>query len=99
MAQETASKLLLDDGEFRARLDTTGRSADDVAPVLLERTGLTGEVERLGSVHLQANQTWLAAVLGGPGEFVVVAHVANRFDAIVALWQHRREAFLGRCAL
>jgi hypothetical protein len=99
MAQENATKLLLDDGEFRARLDTPDVVADDVATVLLERTGVTGELEPLGSVHLQADQTWLAAILGGHDEFVVVARVADRNDAIVALWQHRREAFLGRCAL
>jgi hypothetical protein len=92
-------KLLLDDGEFRARLDPCDKADDDVATVLLERIGLNGEVDKLGSVHLQADQTWLAAILGGPDEFVVVAVVADRRDAIVALWQHRREAFLGRLAL
>jgi hypothetical protein len=34
MAQENATKLLLDDGEFRARLDTPDVVADDVATVL-----------------------------------------------------------------
>jgi hypothetical protein len=92
-------KLLLVDDEFRARLDPADRSGDDVATVLLERVSLSGDVDKLGSVHLQADQTWLAAILGGPDEFVVVALVADRFDAIVALWRHRREAFLGRLAL
>ena len=92
-------KLLLVDDEFRVRLDPTDVAADDMATALLERIGLGGDVDKLGSVHLQADQTWLAAILGGPDEFVVLARVSDRFDAIVALWQHRREAFLGRLAL
>ena len=99
MAHSAISKLLLDDGEFRVRLDPKSSEAEDMATVFLERQGLADQVERVGSVHLQVDQTWLAAVSGGRDEFVVVAKVADRFDAIVALWQHRREAFLGRCAL
>jgi len=99
MATQNGLKLLLDDGEFRARLDPRDPAGDDVATVLLERIGLNGDVDMLGSVHLQANQSWLAAIRGGPDEFIVVAKVADRRDAIVALWQHRREAFLGRLAL
>lgn len=99
MAQGKSSKLLLDDGEFIVRLDPMSRVADDMATVFLERQGLSDQVDRVGSVHLQADQTWLAAVAGGRDEFVVVAKVIDRFDAIVALWQHRREAFLGRFAL
>lgn len=92
-------ELLLDDGEYRARLDTAARVGEDIAPVLLERVGVAGDVDVVGSVHLQSDQTWLAAIAGGHDEFVVLARVANRYDAIVTLWQHRREAFLGRCAL
>lgn len=92
-------KLLLVDGEYRARLDPRDAARDDVATVLLERVALDGGVDLLGSVHLQADQTWLAAILSGPDEFVVVGRVSDRYDAIVALWQHRREAFLGRLAL
>ena len=99
MAHDNTPKLLLDDGEYRVRLDPKSSEAEDMATVFLERQGLGDQTERVGSVHLQADQTWLAAVLGGRDEFVVVAKVANRFDAIVALWQHRHEAFLGRCAL
>ena len=92
-------KLLLVDGEFRARLDPRDAARDDVATVLLERVGLNGEVDKLGSVHLQADQTWLAAILSGPDEFTVVAVVGDRYEAIVKLWKHRREAFLRRLAL
>ena len=93
------SKLLLDDGEFCVRFDPKSTEADDMATVFLERQGLSDQPERVGSVHLQADQTWLAAVSGGRDEFVVIAKVSDRFDAIVALWRHRREAFLGRCSL
>ncbi len=99
MSALSENKLLLVDDEFRVRLDPTDVAADDMATALLERIGLGGDVDKLGSVHLQADQTWLAAILGGPDEFVVLARVSDRFDAIVALWQHRREAFLGRLAL
>ena len=99
MAHDSTPKLLLDDGEFRVRLDPKSLEAEDMATVFLERQGLSHQAERVGSVHLQADQTWLAAVLGGRDEFVIVAKVSNRFEAIVALWQHRHEAFLGRCAL
>jgi len=99
MAYSETSKLLLDDGEFRVRLDPQSPEADDMANVFLERQGVFDQVERVGSVHLQTDQTWLAAVRGGRDEFVSVAKVSDRVDAIVALWQHRREAFLGRCAL
>jgi hypothetical protein len=92
-------KVLLVDGEFRARLDPRDAARDDVATVLLERAGLAGGVDLLGSVHLQADQTWLAAILSGFDEFTIVARVSDRYEAIVALWQHRREAFLGRLSL
>jgi len=94
-----AKKVLLVDNEFRARLDPRDAARDDVATVLLERAGLDGGVDLLGSVHLQADQTWLSAILSGPDEFTIVARVSDRYEAIVALWQHRREAFLGRLAL
>lgn len=99
MAHDDASKALLDDAEFRVCLDPESTQAEDMAIAFLERRCLTGAAERIGSVHLQADQTWLAAMLSGRDEFIVVAKVANRLDAIVALWQHRREAFLGHCAL
>ena len=99
MAYGATSKLLLDDGEFSVRLDPKSSEAEDMATVFLERQGLSDQVDRVGSVHLQADQTWLAAVSGARDGFVIVAKVPDRFDAIVALWQHRREAFLGRCAL
>ena len=99
MAHNATSKLLLDDGEFLVRLDPKSSEAEDMATVFLERQGLSEQVERVGSVHLQADHTWLAAVAGADDGFVIVAKVSDRFDAIVALWQHRREAFLGRCAL
>lgn len=99
MTHDATSKLLLDDGEFCVRLDPKSVDAEDMATVFLERQGLSDEVERVGSVHLQADQTWLAAVSGAHDGFVIVAKVPHRFDAIVALWQHRREAFLGRYAL
>ena len=99
MAHGAISKLLLDDGEFRVRLDPNSSEAEDMATVILERQGLGNQVERVGSVHLQADQTWLAAVAASCVPFVIVAKVSDRFDAIVALWQHRREAFLGSCAL
>ncbi len=99
MRSQLSLKLLLDDGEYRARLDPAANVADDIAPVLLERIGVAGAVYPLGGVHLQSDQTWLAAISGGPGEFTVVARVVDRYDAIVTLWRHRREAFLGRCAL
>ncbi len=99
MASQKQIKLLLNDGEFRARLDPNAMTGDDVASVSLERVGLDGAVDNLGSVHLQADQTWLAAILSGPTKFMVLARVEDRFDAIVALWQHRRDAFFGRLAL
>ena len=99
MAHDATAKLLLDDGEFRVRLDPKSSEAEDMATVFLERQGLSDHVERVGSVHLQADQSWLAAVSGARDGFVVVAKVSDRYDAIVALWQHRREAFLGRFAL
>ena len=99
MAHDATMKLLLDDGEFFVRLDPKSLEAEDMATVLLERQGLNDQVERVGSVHLQADQTWLATVSGHCEKLVVVAQVFDRFHAIVALWQHRREAFLGRCAL
>lgn len=92
-------KLLLDDGEFRVRLDPTSVEADDMATVFLERQGFSDAPENIGSVHLQADQRWLVAVSGEKHDFVVVAVVPDRLDAIVSLWHHRREAFLGRCAL
>ena len=99
MAHDNTSKRLLDDGEFFVLVDPKSSQAEDMATVFLERQGLTHQADRIGSVHLQADHMWLAAVASDRDQFAVVAKVPNRFDAIVALWQHRREAFLGRCAL
>ena len=99
MAHDDSSMALLDDAEFRVCLDPESTQAEDMATAFLERRCLSGAAERIGSVHLQADQTWLATIPSARDEFIVVAKVSNRLDAIVALWQHRREAFLGHCAL
>jgi hypothetical protein len=100
---DTHVKYLLDDGEYYLRLDPTCRAAQDMATVILERRSLVSTPERIGSVELQADQTWLACVAAPeeafPSGFEIIETSANRLDAIVALWQHRRAAFLGRHAL
>lgn len=94
---------LLDDGEFYVRLDPASRRSDDIADVFLERRGLINSPERVGAVHLQSDQSWLAVVSANnpksSHQFAVVAQSGKREEAIVALWQHRRDAFLGRHAL
>jgi len=97
------AQYLLDDGEYYLRLDPESRAAQDMATVALEWRSLVSTPERIGSVELQADQTWIACVAAPenafPSGFEFIATAANRLDAIVALWQHRREAFLGRHAL
>jgi hypothetical protein len=100
MALNESRKLLLDDGLYQVRLDPSSTRADDMANVYLERETLDGSCTRIGSAHLQANQQWMAAIATAESEsFRIVGWTPDRRDAIVTLWQHRREAFLRHCAL
>jgi len=93
-------KLLLDDGVFQVCLDPDSVRADDMATVYLERQGIDGACARIGSVHLQACQDWVASIAAeGPTAFRIVSRAPDRRDAIVALWQRRHDAFLRHCAL
>ena len=100
---ESHAQYLLDDGEYYVRLDPECRAAQDMASVVLEWRSLVSTPERIGSVQLQADQSWLARVAAPeddfPSGFEIVATSESRLDAIVALWQHRHGAFLGRHAL
>ena len=100
---ETHLQVLLDDGEYFVRLDPQSRAAPDMAGVVLEWRSIVSKPERIGSVELQADQSWLARVAAPeadfPSGFEIVASAEGRLDAIVALWQHRHGAFLGRHAL
>ena len=93
-------KLLLDDGLFQVCLDPNSDQADDMAAVYLERQGVDGACTRIGSVHLQACQEWVASIAAeGPAAFRIVSRAVDRRDAIVALWQRRHDAFLRHFAL
>jgi hypothetical protein len=100
MAYDDSRTLLLNDGLYRVRLDPQSTRADDMANVYLERETVDGSCTRIGSAHLQANQQWMAAIATAETEgFRIVGWTQDRRDAIVTLWQHRREAFLRHCAL
>ena len=96
-------QVLLDDGEYFVRLDPRSSAAPEMAGVVLEWRSVVSTPERIGSAELQADQSWLARVAAPeadfPSGFEIVASAEDRLDAIVALWQHRHGAFLGRHAL
>jgi hypothetical protein len=91
--------LLLDDGTYFVQLDPERRVDEEVAVAYLGRRGIGGDTQLVGSVEMQTDGRWRASVATDPaqdsqGYRRVTSDRENRFDAIVALWQNRSEAFV-----
>lgn len=100
-------EVVLDDGMYRVVLDPGQQP--DMADGFLERRCFTGSqtpsgLSCVGSFGQDADGTWSAKIAavydaGACTDCVVVARSVERFDAIVALWHARQDAYLGYAGL
>lgn len=91
--------LLLVDGTYFVQLDPARTVGADVAVAFLGRRSISGDTVLVGSVEMQKDRRWRALVSTDPthdaqGFRSVAQDRENRYDAIVALWQARGDAFV-----
>jgi len=96
--------LLLDRGEFFVQLDSDWPGDPELAPAFLGRRQVTGRAALIGSVEIQSDGRWRASVAVDPAVNAqrfsrVASNVSDRYDAIVALWHARSQAYDGSTAL
>lgn len=95
----TRDLLLIDDTYF-VQLDPDRTVDAEIAVAYLGRRGIAGDTALVGSVEMQQDGRWRASVAIDPSRdvrgYCRVAHDReNRYDAIVALWHARADAFVG----
>jgi hypothetical protein len=96
--------LLLNSDVFFVQLDPERRVDDEMAVAFLGRRKLSGGVTLVGSVEMQRDGRWRASVAADPsrvpkGYIRVAVNRENRYDAIVAVWQARDDAYVGSVSL
>jgi hypothetical protein len=96
--------LLLNSEVFFVQLDPERRVDDEIAVAFLGRRNLSGGVTLVGSVEMQRDGRWRASVAADParvrkGYVRVAVNCENRYDAIVAVWHAREEAYVAWVSL
>ena len=91
--------LLLTDDRYFVQLDPASAVDREMAVAYLGRRGICGGTRLVGSVEMQQDGRWRASVATDPtrdpqGYRRVALDRENRYDAIVALWQARGDAFV-----
>ena len=91
--------LLLTRNSFFVQLDPSRKVREDMATAYLVRRCICGGVTLVGSAEIQPDGRWRASVASDPlteplGYLRVAWDCENRYDAIVALWLARTEAFV-----
>lgn len=89
-------KIILDDGEYLVEVNVNCRQY--AAPSFLQRRcahslHTPGGWECVRSFQLRPDQCWSAEVTTLPVDDDINCTELGRFDAILALWQRRREAY------
>jgi len=102
-AVDGSRDLLLVDDTYFVQLDPARQVGEDIAVAFLGRRGVSGLTALVGSVEMQQDGRWRASVASEPSHGLlgfrrVALNRENRFDAIVALWHARRDAYVGSLA-